>query len=47
MVDSPEIEPYIPQFFWRFWLSDAYVSTLVSPLSNSHVYFAGTLANTR
>ncbi|KAH0835653.1 kinase-like domain-containing protein [Lanmaoa asiatica] len=23
MVDIPEVEPYIPQFFWRFWLSDA------------------------
>ncbi|KAF8120541.1 kinase-like domain-containing protein [Boletus edulis] len=23
MVDTPEVEPYIPQFFWRFWLSDA------------------------
>lgn len=25
MVDIPEVEPYIPQFLWRFWLSDAYV----------------------
>lgn len=28
-VDSTgplEVEPYIPQFLWRFWLSDAYVS---------------------
>ena len=25
MVDASNVEPYIPQFFWRFWLSDAYV----------------------
>ena len=31
MTDILDVEPYIPQFFWRFWLSDAYVFSFCPP----------------
>ncbi|KAH7886676.1 kinase-like domain-containing protein [Phlebopus sp. FC_14] len=48
-VAFPDVQPYVPQFFWRFWLSDA------NPLKHSlddhrvHIYdvFNNVLSETR
>ncbi|KAG8215780.1 kinase-like domain-containing protein [Butyriboletus roseoflavus] len=49
MVDALEVEPYIPQFFWRFWLSDADPRKHTLDDHRVHIYdvFNNVLSETR
>ncbi|KAN0078207.1 Protein kinase-like domain containing protein [Tylopilus felleus] len=49
MTDAPEVEPYIPHFFWRFWLSDADPHKHTLDDHRVHIYdvFHNVLSETR
>ncbi|KAI9459009.1 kinase-like domain-containing protein [Boletus coccyginus] len=49
MINTPEVEPYIPQFFWRFWLSDADPHKHTLDDHRVHIYdvFNNALSETR